>query len=70
MFQVCLQGKTIQQVACDMHVSHSSVEWFAHLFRTSGDVMSLQQKYGPDRKLSEFEELTVLQSFLNNPAFT
>ena len=67
VFQVCLQGKTIEQVARDMYVSHSSVERFVHLFRTTGDVTSHQQKYGPDRKLSEFEELTVLHSFLNNP---
>ena len=28
---------------------------------------SLQDIHGPERKLSEFEELAVLQSFLNNP---
>ena len=28
---------------------------------------SLLDKHRPERKLSEFEELTVLQSFLNNP---
>ena len=38
-----------------------------HLYRTTGDVRSLQDKHGPERKLSEFEELPVLQSFLNNP---
>lgn len=63
VFQVCLQGKTIEQVAHDMYVSHSSVERFVHLVHTIGNVTSLQQKRGPDRKLSEFE-LTVLQSFL------
>ena len=67
VFQVCLQGKTIEQVAHDTYVSHSSVERFVHLFHTTGDVTSLQQKHGPNRKLSEFEELTVLQSFLNKP---
>lgn len=38
-----------------------------HLFHTTGDVTLLQQKHGPDRKLSEFEELTVPQAFLNKP---
>ena len=28
---------------------------------------SLQDKHGPEGELSEFEEVTVLQSFLNNP---
>ena len=49
---VCLQGKTIRQVSEDLYVSHSTVE---------------QTRHGPKRRLSEFEELTVLQSFLNNP---
>jgi len=64
---VCLQGKTIQEVSRDTYVSHSTVERLLHLYRTTGDVRSLQDKRGPERKLSEFEELTVLQSFLNNP---
>lgn len=63
VFQVCLQGKTIEPVAHDMYVSHSSVERLVHLVHTIGNVTSLQQKRGPDRKLSEFN-LTVLQSFL------
>ena len=66
VFIVCLQGKTIQ-VSCDTYVSHSTVERLLHLYRTTGDVRSLQDKHGPERKLSEFEELTILQSFLNNP---
>ena len=67
---VCLQGKTIEQVAHDMYVSHSSVERFVHLFHTTGDVTLLQQKHEPDQQLSEFEEFTVLQSFLNKPGIS
>ena len=64
---VCLQGKTIRQVTEDLYVSHSTVERTVHLYQTTGDVVSVQTRHGPGRKLSEFEELTVLQSFLNNP---
>ena len=64
---VCLEGKTIQEVSRNMYVSHSTVDRLVHLYRTTGDVKSLQDKHGPERKLSEFKELTVLQSFLNNP---
>ena len=67
VYIVCLEGKTIQEVSRDMYVSHSTVDRLVHLYRTTGDVKSLQDKHGPERKLSEFEELTVLQSFLNNP---
>ena len=48
-------------------MSHSTVNWLVHLYRTTGDVKSLQDKHGPEGKLNEFEKLTVLQSFLNNP---
>ena len=61
---VCLQGKTIRQVYEDLYVSHSTVERVVHLYHTTGDVESIQTWHGPKRRLSEFEELTVLQSFL------
>lgn len=64
---VCLQGKTISQVAREMYVSHSTVERFLHLYCTTGEVKATQQKHGPDRLLDDFEQLTVLQSFLNKP---
>ena len=59
---VCLQGKTISQVAREMYVSHSTVERFLHLYHTTGEVRATQQKHGPDRLLDDFEQLTVLQS--------
>ena len=64
---VCLQGKTISQVAREMYVSHSTVERFLHLYYTTGEVKATQQKHGPDRLLDDFEQLTVLQSFLSKP---
>ena len=67
VYMACLQGKTIQEVSRHIYVSHSTVDQLVRLYRTTGDVRSLQDKHGPERKLSEFEELTVLQSFLNNP---
>ena len=67
VYMVCLQGKTIQEVSRDMYVSHSTVDRWVHLYRTTGDVKSLQDKHRPEGELSEFEEVTVLQSFLNNP---
>lgn len=63
VYHVCLQGKTIAQAAKDLYVSQSTVERIVHLYRTTGDVVSVQERHGPPRKLSEFEELTVLESF-------
>ena len=64
---VTLQGKPISQVAREMYVSHSTVERFLHRYHTTGEVRATQQKHGPDRLLDDFEQLTVLQSFLNKP---
>ena len=67
MFLICLEHKTIAEVAKELYVSHSTVERIVHLFRTTGDVISAQERHGPCRKLSEFEELTVLETFLDHP---
>ena len=64
---VCLQSKTIEEVSKAMYVSHSTVERLVHLYRTTGDVSSIQQRHGPCRTLTEQEELTVLEIFLQNP---
>ena len=64
---VTLQGKPISQVAREMYVSHSTVERLLRRYHTTGDVRATQQKHGPDRLLDDFEQLTVLQSFLNKP---
>ena len=57
----------ISQMAREMYVSHSTVERFLHLYYTTGEVKSIQQKHGPDRMLDDFEQLIVLQSFLSKP---
>lgn len=64
---VCLQDKTIEEVTTALYVSHSTVERVVHLFKTTNDVTSVQEKHGPCRKLSEPEELILLQLFLRNP---
>ena len=66
MYLVYLQGKTIAQAAKDLYVSPSTVERIVHLYRTR-DVVSVQERHGAPRKLSEFEELTVLESIFKYP---
>ena len=38
-----------------------------HRYKRTGDVRSVQEKHGSDTKLSEQEELIVLQLFLDKP---
>ena len=43
-----------------------AVEILVHRYKRIGDVRSVQEKHGPDTKLSE-QELIVLQLFLDKP---
>jgi transposase len=67
VYLICLRGNTIAQTAKDLYVSHSTVERIVDVYKTTGDVVSVQDRHGPPRKLSEFEELTVLESFFKHP---
>ena len=67
VYLICLRGYTIAQTAKDLYVSHSTVEHVVDLYKTTGDVVSVQDRHGLPRKLSEFEELTVLESFFKHP---
>ena len=67
MYLICLRGYTIALTAKDLYVSHSTVERIVDLYKTTGDIVSVQERHGPPRKLSEFEELTVLESFFKHP---
>ena len=44
-----------------------SVRRYIELDHTTGDVESVKQKHGPDCLLTEFEQLTVLQSLIAKP---
>ena len=48
-------------------MSESSVLRYLHLFQTTGDVLAKNQRHGPLPSLSDFEELTVLQTLLDKP---
>ena len=67
VFQHCLCGLSIRTVAKQNYVSPSTVERLVYRYKRTGDVRSVQEKHGPDTKLSEQEELIVLQFFLDKP---
>ena len=51
----------------DLGALVGTVERVVHLYKTTGEVISIQTKHGPERKLSEQEELIVLPLFLDSP---
>ena len=56
-----------ESLSKDNHIGHSTLERVVHLYKTTGEVRSAQTKHGPEHKLSEQEELIVLQLFLDSP---
>ena len=57
VFQYCLQGKPIRDVAKYNHIGHRTVERLVNLYKTTGEARSVQSKHGPEHKLSEQEEI-------------
>ena len=54
-------------VAKDNYVCKSTVERLVSRYKSTGDVLSVQEKHGPRHKLSDQEELIVLQLFWDKP---
>ena len=58
----------MEAIARDLYVSPRSMEHWVKSFDVTGNVSPKESRYGPSRKLSEFEELTALQTSLNSPS--
>lgn len=67
VWQRRLQNKPVVRIAKDLYTSPRTVERWVKLFDTTGEVSPKEYRHGPLTKLSEFEEITVLQSLLGNP---
>ena len=61
------RGITAKEVADLLCISESSVWRYTKLFHTTGSVSPTDYHHGPQKLLSEFEQLTVVQSLLNKP---
>ena len=57
------QGEQAEQVARNLYVSVKTVQRITNLFNRMGSVFPAVQSHGPARKLSESEELKVLDCF-------
>jgi len=62
-----LQDRSVKYISKELYVSESSVLRYLHLFRTTDDVLAKNQRHGTVPFLSDFEEMTVLQTFLDKP---
>ena len=58
-----LSGRT-SRTGSKKLVNVKTVQWITNLFNRAGSVSPAVQSHDPARKLSEFEELTVLDCFI------
>ena len=55
------------EIAELLFMSQRSVQRYVYLYQSTGDVEPRKQRHGPERLLSEFEQITVLQSMIDRP---
>ena len=66
VWQCRLQNNSMQAVVRGLYIAPQSVERWVKLFDTTRNVRPKESTHEPPCKLSEFEELTVLQTLLTN----
>ena len=59
---------TFEEVGDLLFMSSRSVRRYVNAFYTSGNVDPAQHRHGPLPILNQFEQLTVLQSLLDDPS--
>ena len=55
------------EIADILFMSQRSVQRYVALYQSSSDVEPRKQRHGPEQLLSEFEQITVLQSMIDTP---
>ena len=63
-----LQNKSTKEISKQLYLSESSIERYIHLFNHTGDIAPKNQRHGPLPAMSEFEEVTLLQTLLDTPS--
>ena len=66
---LCLfHHKEKQEIAALLHVSTRTVDRYVELFLSTGDVAAKPRKNGPDRLMSEYEEMILTQLLSEQPS--
>ena len=61
------QGMSYPEISSLLYMSERSVQRYMERFHTAGEVAPTEQKRGPDKILSEFEQFTILQTLIHKP---
>ena len=62
-----IRSKAYQEIADLLFMSERSVRRYVDLYMSTGGVEASEYRHGPQQLLSDFEQLTVLQSLVNKP---
>ena len=68
IWKYLLQKKTIKEISRELYVNIRSIERYIYLFYTTEDVSPKRQRHGPLPQMSEFEEITILETLLSTPS--
>ena len=60
-------GKSRYEIANLLFMSKRSVDRYIYLYQSTGTVQPIKQRHGPPLVLSEFEQISVIQSLVNKP---
>ena len=58
----------MSEIADVLVVSRKTVQRVIQIFEDTGDVEPAKQRHGPERKLDAFEEMTLMQTLMENPS--
>ncbi len=62
-----IQRKSCAEIGQLLYMCEKSVQRYISLFNATGSVSPKEHKNGPDRVLSEIEQLTLMQSVIHSP---
>ena len=62
-----LANRSVSWISKRMYISKSTVRRIVHTFQSTGDIEPREQRHGPNRMLSDFELITILQMLLEEP---
>ena len=62
-----VRNMSYTEIADVLYISQRSVSRYIELYQSTGDVQPTVQRHGPERVLSELEQITVIQSLIAKP---
>ena len=66
VYQSCVQGLTLREIACNLNVDHSTVRRLLKIFEETGNVEAGESS-GRPKALNVYDEFIVIENVIENP---